>query len=129
LQTGEERAKFLLLASCNQEGSTPALKEELAAQEALFPGELAIPFGAEEAAIAARLYRGLREPRGRELDVVIASCAINYDAALWILNVPDFADMPGLRLYPAVNRWSAPQRQWPTVPSTSPKNVFTGNAR
>ena len=74
-------------------------KEELAAQEALFPSELAIPFGADEAAIAALLYRRLRKPRGREMDFAIAACAINYNAALWTLNVADFADIPGLQLY------------------------------
>ena len=42
-------------------------KEELAAQEALFPSALAIPFGPAEAAIGARPYRCRRKaasPRG-----------------------------------------------------------------
>jgi predicted nucleic acid-binding protein len=77
----------------------PRRKEELAAQEALFPSELCIPFGAAEAAIGARLYQRLRKPRGREVNIAIASCAINYNAALWTLNVKDFADIPGLQLY------------------------------
>jgi predicted nucleic acid-binding protein len=77
----------------------PRRKEELAAQEALFPAELSIPFGAAEAATSARLYRSLRKPRGREVDIAIAACAINYSAALWTLNVADFADIPGLQLY------------------------------
>lgn len=81
----------------------PRRNEELEAQEALFPSELAIPFGAVEAAISARLYRSVRKPRGRELDVAIAACAINYNADLWTLNVADFRDIPGLELYlPAI---------------------------
>ncbi len=77
----------------------PRRKEELAAQEALFPSELSIPFGADEAAISAGLYRRLRRPRGREVDIAIAACAISYNAALWTLNVADFFDIPGLQLY------------------------------
>jgi len=77
----------------------PRRKEELAAQHGLFPSELAIPFGAAEAAIGATLYRRLRKPSGREVDIAIAACAINYNAALWTLNVADFADIPGLQLY------------------------------
>jgi predicted nucleic acid-binding protein len=77
----------------------PRRKEELAAQQGLFPSELAIPFGAAEAAISATVYRKLRKPRGHEVDIAIAACAINYHAALWTLNVADFADIPGLQLY------------------------------
>ena len=54
----------------------PRLPEELAAQEALFPSEHAVPFGPQEAALSAKLYRSLRRPRGRELDLAIAACAI-----------------------------------------------------
>jgi predicted nucleic acid-binding protein len=81
----------------------PRRKEELAAQEGLFPNELSIPFGAAEAAISATLYRRLRRPRGREVDIAIAACAINYNAALWTQNVADFADIPGLELYKPTN--------------------------
>lgn len=77
----------------------PRRKEELAAQQALFPNELALSFGAAEAAISASLYRRLRRPRGRELDIAIAACAITYNAALWTLNMADFTDIPGLQLY------------------------------
>jgi predicted nucleic acid-binding protein len=77
----------------------PRRKEELAAQEALFPSELTMAFGAAEASISAKLYRSLRKPRGREMDIAIAACAINYNAALWTLNMGDFADIPGLQLY------------------------------
>lgn len=79
----------------------PRRIEELAAQEALFPRETAIPFGAEEAASAAELYRHVRRPRGREVDLAIAACALTHDAALWTLNVGDFEDIAGLRLIAA----------------------------
>jgi predicted nucleic acid-binding protein len=46
----------------------PRLPAEIEAQEALFPSALVVPFGPQEAAIAAELYRTLRRPRGRELD-------------------------------------------------------------
>ncbi len=77
----------------------PRLREELEAQEALFPRAMALPFGADEAAIAARLYSELARGRGREIDIAIAACAIARDAALWTLNVEDFADLPDLRLF------------------------------
>ena len=76
----------------------PRLREELAAQEALFPKELALPFGPEEAAVAAELYKALRRARGRELDLAIAACVIARDAELWTLNVSDFRDVPRLRV-------------------------------
>ncbi len=76
----------------------PRLPEEVAAQEALFPSESAVPFGPPEAALSAKLYRSLRRPRGRELDLAIAACAISRQAELWTLNGGDFADVPGLRL-------------------------------
>jgi predicted nucleic acid-binding protein len=81
----------------------PRRKEELVAQEALFPSEVAIAFGAAEAAISASVYRRLRKPRGREVDIAIAACAINWNAALWTLNLTDFADIPGLQLYRPMN--------------------------
>jgi len=76
----------------------PRLPEELRAQEALFPASSAAAFGAAEAALAADLYRRVRRPRGRELDLAIAATAILQDAALWTLNPRDFDDIPGLRL-------------------------------
>jgi predicted nucleic acid-binding protein len=79
----------------------PRLPEELAAQEALFPRESAVPFGPREAALAAELYRAVRKPRGRELDLAIAACALARDAELWTLNQPDFRDIPGLRRFVA----------------------------
>jgi predicted nucleic acid-binding protein len=77
----------------------PRLPEELAAQEALFPSESAVPFGSQEAALSAKLYRTLRRPRGREIDLAIAACAISRQAELWTLNGADFADIPDLRLW------------------------------
>jgi predicted nucleic acid-binding protein len=76
----------------------PRTREELSAQEILFPTESAIPFEAEDAKLAARLYRAVRRPRDREADIAIAACAIRHDAELWTLNVADFKDIPGLRL-------------------------------
>ncbi len=76
----------------------PRLRQELAAQEALFPAAAAIPFGPEEAARSAKLYQSVRRARGREIDLAIAACAILRQATLWTLNPADFADIPGLRL-------------------------------
>lgn len=76
----------------------PRRKEELAIQEAIFPSSQALPFGAEESAIAVGLYRRLRPAWGREIDLAIAACALARDAGLWTLNPNDFRDIPGLRL-------------------------------
>lgn len=77
----------------------PRQREELDVQEALFPSRAAVAFAAAEAAIATDLYRRVSRPRGREIDLAIASCALTRDAALWTLNPADFADIPGLTLY------------------------------
>ena len=76
------------------------LEEELAAQEALFPTEAALPFESEQADVAAGLYRVVRRPRGREPELAIAAHAISRDAGLWTLNLDDFVDVPGLTLVP-----------------------------
>ncbi len=76
----------------------PRSPEELGAQEALFPAADALPFGPEQAGLAARLYRDMRRPRGREVDLAIAAHAISRGAALWTLNTTDFEDIPGLTL-------------------------------
>jgi predicted nucleic acid-binding protein len=76
----------------------PRLREEVAAQEALFPSRTAVPFGPDEAAIAARLSRAVARPRGRELDLAVAACAVLREALLWTLNGEDFEDIPGLRV-------------------------------
>ena len=76
----------------------PRIPEELEAQQALLPPEEAIPFGPEEAAVAADLYGTVSRPRGREVDLAIAACALTWNASLWTLNPSDFRDLPGLRL-------------------------------
>jgi predicted nucleic acid-binding protein len=81
----------------------PRLDEELAAQDALFPTAAAVPFGPLEAARAAAIYAAVSRPRGREIDLAIAACALSWDAELWTLNIGDFADVPELRVFdPAV---------------------------
>ncbi len=77
----------------------PRAVPELEAQEALFPRRSALPFAHREAALAAALYAEAARPRGREIDLAIAACAIVRAAALWTLNTDDFADLPGLELY------------------------------
>lgn len=78
----------------------PRREEELTAQEALFPADEALPFGSDEAAVAARLYREVRRPRGREIDLAIAAHAVARDDTLWTLNTRDFDDIPGLVTIP-----------------------------
>jgi predicted nucleic acid-binding protein len=77
----------------------PRLPEELAAQEALFPAKTAIPFGSEEAATSAALYRAVARPRSREIGLASAACALVREASLWNLNTSDFADLPAIQLY------------------------------
>jgi predicted nucleic acid-binding protein len=77
----------------------PRVPAELAVQEAVVPAAEAIPFGPEEARIAADLYKEVKRSRGRELDLAIAACAIAWNGALWTLNTDDFSDVPGLQLY------------------------------
>lgn len=77
----------------------PRQPAALIAQEALFPRETAIPFGIDEASIAADLYRRVKRARGREIDITVAACAIAQNAALWTLNVDDFRDITPLTLY------------------------------
>lgn len=76
----------------------PRTPAELAVQEDLFPRARAHAFGADAAAIAARLYREVPRPRGREVDLAVAACALHDGARLWTLNRADFRDVPGLLL-------------------------------
>jgi predicted nucleic acid-binding protein len=76
----------------------PRTRDEIAKQEDLFPASAALPFGPEDAALSADLYRSVRRARSREIDIAIAACAIRREAELWTLNPADFADIPGLRL-------------------------------
>ena len=76
----------------------PRLKEELTAQEALFPSERCFPFGALEAEQASAIFQRVERPRGREIDLAIAAHALLLDASLWTLNRRDFAGIPDLEL-------------------------------
>jgi len=77
----------------------PRTEAELEFQDAMFPSEQAIAFGAAEAQRAALLSSAVKRARGREIDLAIAACAIVHGAALWTMNKRDFADVPGLRLF------------------------------
>ena len=76
----------------------PRVRDELSVQEELFPRARAVPFGPEQAAVAARLYAAVKRPRGREIDLAVAACALHDGASLWTLNPEDFRDLPGLSL-------------------------------
>lgn len=76
----------------------PRTRADLVAQEDVLPSEHAVAFGPAEAAVAARLYKQVSRARGREIDLVVAACAIANGAALWTLNREDFGDLPELRL-------------------------------
>jgi len=76
----------------------PRMPEQIAAQEALFPSSEAIPFGSAEALVASDVYWKIKRPRGREIDIAIAACAIVHDAQLWTVNEADFRDIPNLGL-------------------------------
>jgi predicted nucleic acid-binding protein len=77
----------------------PRIEIERLDQEAVLPLAAAVAFDAACAQTAARLYRSIRRARGRAMDVAIAACAIEDDAALWTLNPADFEDIPGVTLY------------------------------
>ncbi len=55
-------------------------------------------FGVVEAQLAAKLYASVARPRGREIDLAVAACALANRAALWTLNRTDFHDLEALRL-------------------------------
>lgn len=76
----------------------PRTRVELSVQEELFPRARTVPFAAEQAAMAARLYAAAARPRGREIDLAIAACALHDGAALWTLNPADFRDVANLTL-------------------------------
>jgi predicted nucleic acid-binding protein len=76
----------------------PRTPEQIAVQEALFPSSDAIWFGSAQAALAAEIYAHIKRPRGREIDIGIAACAILEDAELWTVNPEDFEDIPRLKL-------------------------------
>jgi len=76
----------------------PRIPEQIDAQEALFPSTEAITFGPAEAVVAAEVYKKIKRPRGREIDIAIAACAMVHDAELWTVNPADFKDIPRLKL-------------------------------
>lgn len=77
----------------------PRNERELSDQEEVLPANAALPFGPSEAVIAAGLYRRVARARQRERDLAIAAVAMGHDAMLWTLDLADFRDIPGLRLY------------------------------
>jgi predicted nucleic acid-binding protein len=77
----------------------PRIDEELALEAVLVGPDAVTGFGDLEARVAAEVYRRVRRPRGRELDIAIAACALTQDATLWTLNHDDFHDIPGLHLH------------------------------
>jgi predicted nucleic acid-binding protein len=77
----------------------PRMPEELAIQEKLLPAQAAFPFEAQDARIAADIYRSLPRARSREFDIAIAAIAIRHDMPFWTVNPQDFNDIPRLRLY------------------------------
>ena len=77
----------------------PRSAQEIAVQDFLFPAPEIVPFEAQDAAVAAQLYRALRRARDREADLAIAAVALRRQAALWTLNAADFRDIPGLQLW------------------------------
>jgi predicted nucleic acid-binding protein len=62
------------------------------------PPAVTFAFGLHEAGVAAELYRRVKRPRQRGIDLAIAACAIAHGAALWTLNPQDFRDIPDLEL-------------------------------
>ena len=76
----------------------PRSRAELLAQEELFPRQHAVSFGPAQADLSAKLYAAVKRPRGREIDLAIAACALTEGATLWTLNVADFTDVPNLKL-------------------------------
>jgi predicted nucleic acid-binding protein len=77
----------------------PRQPEEIDLQERLFPRQEVAVFGPTEASRAALLYQTVRRPRGREIDLAIAACALTQEASFWTLNDADFRDVDGLTLY------------------------------
>jgi predicted nucleic acid-binding protein len=77
----------------------PRREHELESQERVVPSRDVVAFDNTVALIAGHLYRAIPRARGREMDIAIAACAIEHNAALWTLNPQDFEDIPGLTLY------------------------------
>lgn len=76
----------------------PRTSTQLSDYSQLFPPEKIVPVDNAVAGKAAALYKTVRAPRGREMDILIAACALEQNAALATLNREDFEDIPGLVL-------------------------------
>jgi predicted nucleic acid-binding protein len=76
----------------------PRTRAELTAQESVLPLEGVVAFDGGTAALAASLHAKVPRPRGREIDIAIAACALFHGAALWTLNAADFRDFSTLTL-------------------------------
>jgi predicted nucleic acid-binding protein len=79
----------------------PRAPEEIESQEMLLPSAEARAFGPAEARRAADLFRSMKRARGRDMDIAIASCALEHGAHIWTLNPDDFRDLPGLLIFTA----------------------------
>jgi predicted nucleic acid-binding protein len=77
----------------------PRVEAELAMEAVLLGPDTIVEFAENEARLAAELYRKVKHPRGRELDIAIAACALSRSAQFWTLNPKDFQDIPGLDLH------------------------------
>ena len=76
----------------------PRVRQELVDQEDIFRSESVVAFDMTDAARAADIYKTVRSPRGREIDLAIAAMALNREATIWTLNPNDFQDVPDLHL-------------------------------
>jgi predicted nucleic acid-binding protein len=77
----------------------PRSPEQLLLFDAFFLPDSLVPFSSDDARRAANLYGMLSRAKARQVDIMIAACAIEHGAALWTLNEADFADIPALQLY------------------------------
>src|SRR5437588_1060518 len=64
----------------------PRVRQELVDQEDIFRSASVVAFDMTDAARAADIYKRVRSPRGREIDLAIAAMALNRNAAVWTLN-------------------------------------------
>lgn len=77
----------------------PRIEADLALEAVILGPDAVAGFGELEARVAADVSRQVRRPRGRELDIAVAACALTQNASFWTLNRDDFDDIPGLHLH------------------------------